>query len=297
MIARFTKRLASAVLAFIFVTTAVVAPASARLDEFILDAPYEAAIVEDCTKPVLYRVEKGDCLWKIAHKYGTSMDSLAAANGLSMDEVLSINQVIFVPASASAAPGEYLVQKGDTLWDLSQKFNVSVVAIATANGLNNMHKLKVDQRLIIPNIGTTSYAMSAPVVTIPSRGSGSLDLMWPVMGEVTSFFGMRNGRPHEGLDIAANTGTPIKAARAGKVTFAGHRGTYGLAVIVDHGGGLSTLYAHCSRVLVKPGQNVKNGQDIALVGSTGHSTGPHLHLEVRQNGIPYDPLLFLRIYA
>lgn len=296
MIARFTKRAVSAILALIFAVTAIVAPASARLDEYILDAPYEAAIVEDCTKPVLYRVAKGDCLWKIARKYGTTMDGLAVANGLSMDEVLSIDQVIYVPASVSTAPGEYVVQKGDTLWDLSRKFNVSVVAIATANGLNNMHSLKVDQKLIIPNIGTTSYAMSVPVA-MPSRGSGSLDLMWPVAGEVTSFFGMRNGRPHEGLDIAANTGTPIVAARAGKVTFAGHKGTYGLAVIVDHGGGLSTLYAHCSRVLVKPGQNVKNGQEIALVGNTGHSTGPHLHLEVRQNDVPYDPLLFLRIYA
>ena len=104
---------------------------------------------------------------------------------------------------------------------------------------------------------------------------------------------MRDGRPHEGIDIAAEEGTPIRAAASGRVVFAGPRGTYGLAVIIEHGGGLSTLYAHCSRIMVEVGDSVGTSTVIALAGNTGNSRGPHLHLEVQKNGVPLDPLTLL----
>ncbi len=104
---------------------------------------------------------------------------------------------------------------------------------------------------------------------------------------------LRWGRMHEGVDIAASTGTPIWAAAAGTVIHAGWLGGYGNLVVVDHGNGLATAYAHASAILVNVGQSVSQGQTVSLVGSTGNSSGPHLHFEVRVNGVAVDPLLYL----
>jgi murein DD-endopeptidase MepM/ murein hydrolase activator NlpD len=129
-----------------------------------------------------------------------------------------------------------------------------------------------------------------------STGTGApstAGFIWPVNGPVTSGYGMRWGRLHEGIDIAAPTGTPLWAAAAGTVIYAGWLGGYGNLVVVDHGNGLATAYAHASAILVSVGQSVAQGETIALVGSTGHSTGPHLHFEVRVNGVAVDPLVYL----
>jgi murein DD-endopeptidase MepM/ murein hydrolase activator NlpD len=133
-------------------------------------------------------------------------------------------------------------------------------------------------------------AQGGSVSTGPVSDAG---LIWPVGGPVTSGFGMRWGRMHEGIDIAAASGAPIVAAAAGSVIYASWMSGYGNLVVVDHGGGLATAYAHCSAILVAVGQGVAQGETIALVGSTGHSTGPHLHFEVRVNGVAVDPLLYL----
>lgn len=127
----------------------------------------------------------------------------------------------------------------------------------------------------------------------PAHGSG--EFSWPVRGQITSPFGWRSnpmgrgGDFHPGLDIAAGTGTPISAADGGRVMIAGWVSGYGNYVAIDHGGGVSTAYGHMSRLLVSPGQDVARGQVIGLVGSTGHSTGPHVHFEVRIHGEPVNP--------
>jgi murein DD-endopeptidase MepM/ murein hydrolase activator NlpD len=131
-------------------------------------------------------------------------------------------------------------------------------------------------------------------------GAGAFDgrvsgagLIWPVRGPVTSGFGYRWGRLHAGIDIGAGTGTPIHAAKAGVVAFAGVMSGYGNVIVINHGGGFSTLYAHQSRLGASDGQEVSQGQVIGYVGSTGHSTGPHLHFETRVNGNPQDPRRYL----
>jgi murein DD-endopeptidase MepM/ murein hydrolase activator NlpD len=130
---------------------------------------------------------------------------------------------------------------------------------------------------------------TAPSDSTPSAAG----FIWPVNGPVVSPFGMRWGRMHEGIDIAVPSGTPIHAAASGRVVYAGWMDGYGNLVAVDHGGGLSTAYAHQSSIGVGVGQTVSQGQTIGYVGCTGHCFGPHLHFEVRVNGSPVDPLGYL----
>jgi murein DD-endopeptidase MepM/ murein hydrolase activator NlpD len=127
--------------------------------------------------------------------------------------------------------------------------------------------------------------------TVTRTGSGALS--WPVNAPITSSFGWRWGRMHEGIDLGAAYGSPIAAAAAGTVIYAGWLGGYGNLTVIDHGGGLSTAYGHQSSIGVSVGQHVEQGEIIGNVGSTGHSTGPHLHFEVRVNGQAVDPLGYL----
>ena len=136
-------------------------------------------------------------------------------------------------------------------------------------------------------------AQSAVVVPAPTGAASAAGFVWPVHGVLTSGFGWRWGRMHEGVDIAVSNGTPVVAAAAGTVIVAGWMGGYGNLVVVDHGGGISTAYGHNTSVTVGVGQQVAQGQLIAYSGNTGHSTGPHVHFEVRINGGAVDPMGYL----
>jgi len=141
-----------------------------------------------------------------------------------------------------------------------------------------------------------SAALAEQIRGAGTTGGGqpsAAGLIWPCDGVVVSGFGMRWGRMHEGIDIGCAYGTPNRAAASGTVIYAGWLGGYGNLVVVDHGNGLSTAYAHASSILVSVGQTVSQGQTVSLVGSTGNSSGPHLHFEVRVNGVAVDPLLYL----
>lgn len=129
-----------------------------------------------------------------------------------------------------------------------------------------------------------------------SKVSLGISLIKPISGIITSRFAessrIRSSR-HTGLDISASTGTPIKAAASGTVTFSGRKGSYGNLIVISHGNGVQTYYGHCSALYASAGQQVSQGQTIAAVGSTGNSTGPHLHLEIRVNGVAYNPQNYL----
>jgi murein DD-endopeptidase MepM/ murein hydrolase activator NlpD len=141
----------------------------------------------------------------------------------------------------------------------------------------------------IQSAQSSSGSYSAPGDTTPSAAG----FIWPVSGPITSPFGMRWGRMHEGIDIGVPYGTPIHAAASGQVIYAGWMDGYGNLVVIDHGGGLATAYGHQSSIAAGLGQVVSQSQVIGYVGCTGHCFGPHLHFEVRVNGAPVDPLGYL----
>lgn len=140
------------------------------------------------------------------------------------------------------------------------------------------------------NVNASGFSTSRSTTSAKNLG---ISFVRPTSGVVTSRFGARWGRTHTGIDIGAPTGTPIKAAAGGTVIFSGWKGTLGKLVVVSHGNGVQTYYAHCSSLLVSSGQIVSAGQLIAKMGNTGRSTGPHLHFEIRSNGYAINPQSYI----
>jgi len=242
-----------------------------------------------------YTVAEGDTLGAIADRLGVTQSALIAANSLTDPSYLRIGQQLKVPgaggtvttpAVASGDSGAYIVTPGDTLSGIADAFGLSATAIAVANGLNDPDSLSVGEKLVLP---------AHP--ELAARGGRPLSFVWPAFGEITTYFheagSLWVGGYHQGLDIGADYGSIIRAAADGTVIEAGPHPSYGNYVKIDHGGGVQTLYAHQSRIAVDVGEEVSRGQTIGYIGSTGVSTGPHLHFEVRVNGEKVDPLLYL----
>ncbi len=241
--------------------------------------------------PRIYRhtVAEGDTLWDIAEQYGVNVDTVIGANPDISPDVLKIGQIIKVPSVDGAV---HVVKTGDTVSGLAGKYKVTEDIILRANNLVASSLLTVGRELIIPGATPTivhKIPLGNGMTTTVSAKFG-----WPVTGAISSRYGWRWGSFHAGLDIAAPYGRTIVASRAGKVIFSGWRGGYGYSVMISHGGGMTTLYGHASKLLVSFGDWVDAGQAIATVGSTGNSTGPHCHFEVRMNGSPVNPLEVLQ---
>ena len=176
---------------------------------------------------------------------------------------------------------------------IEEKYETELVGFTTSE--KAIAKL-YEKKIVKPKVVTYRYKTTGSANTSRNmsnrKTSLGVSLIRPITGIITSRFGhssrIRSGA-HTGLDIAASTGTSIKAAAGGTVTFSGWKGSLGYMVVVSHGNGVQTYYAHCSKLYVTAGQKVKQGQKIAAVGSTGNSTGSHLHLEVRVNGVAYNP--------
>ena len=248
-------------------------------------------------EPIEHEVQAGDTLASIGQKYGISEGSIKYANDL-VSNYVRVGQVLKIPPFEGTL---HEVKKGDTIEKLSKLYNVPTQTIVDTNYMDAPYELVVGTTIIIPDAqlpseqkfyaGTNVYETSAygilPEVGEVSQGSGSF--IWPASGQITQ--GFYPGHP--AIDIA-NSGVNIISTDTGTVVRAGWwQGGYGNAVQIDHGNGYVTTYAHLSSIEVSNGQDVEKGQKLGVIGSTGRSTGPHLHFTIQLNGKYLNPLLLL----
>lgn len=202
------------------------------------------------------------------------------------------------PARQSPSPafgGVYhTVERGQTLWRIARTYEVDLETLQWVNDIDDVTNLRVGRVIFIPGAQTVRNVLPfVPEEEVPVAGA-PVAMIWPLKGRLSSGYGPRGRRKHKGVDIPARKGTPVKAAAKGKVAYSGNgmRG-YGKVIVLKHDDDLSTVYAHNSALLTSMGEWVEQGQVIARVGSTGRSTGPHLHFEVRVRGVARDPLEYL----
>ena len=194
----------------------------------------------------------------------------------------------------------HVVRPGENLFRIGKAYDISHEELARVNRIKDAGQIRAGQRIFIP--GSTRalpVEMITPAETIPGdaipEGSGTeLErFVWPVNGTINSGYGPRGSSFHDGLDISAPEGTPIRAIEAGEVIYSDQLRGYGNMVIIRHAGGIVSVYAHNQSNLVREGQKVARGEVVATVGSTGRVTGPHLHFEIRKNNAAQDPLHYL----
>jgi len=188
----------------------------------------------------------------------------------------------------------YTWQKGDDFTRLAKRFGITEFEIYQANGIIDPADISEGTMIFIP---VEPPDDDRTAVRFPDDRPGfklyGRKLIWPSEGRVTSCFGQRWGRPHEGVDLGQDQGLTIVAAAEGEVEFSGRQSGYGNTVVLNHGSAVKTLYGHADSLLVREGQRVKQGQKLAIMGKSGRSTGVHLHFEVRVKGDARNPLPYL----
>lgn len=259
-----------------------------------------AEIIKKRNRPTEYMVQEGDTVYTIAQKFGVSTNTILWENNLSSRSYIRPGDKLTILPESGVS---HKIKRGDTISSLAKKYDVEEKEIIAANQLANGADIYVGQKLIIP--GGRPY--SIPVLARPATNLSSLKnifippssprssggrMIWPTAWRtITQYFSWR----HSGLDIDGNYNTPIYAANDGVVVISGwNNGGYGLQIVIDHGGGVKTRYAHNSKNFVSVGQRVSQGQTIGMVGTTGRSTGTHLHFEILINGRRANPLSYIK---
>jgi len=208
-----------------------------------------------------------------------------------------IDQLALAPVPDAEAVGVFhVVSEGETLTSICTTYSADLQEVAELNGIDNANIVVVGQTIFVPDVADSKSPPANQNDEAPKerirQWKGQFD--WPLSGVITSKFGIRNKRRHDGIDIAAPEGTNIKAASNGQVLYAGdQKSGYGLLIIIRHSKGMISVYAHNMVNLVSEGDEIKMGQIIARVGKTGRATGPHLHFEIRKGTKPRNPLFFL----
>lgn len=237
---------------------------------------------DDTIHYVSHTVKEGESLWRIANKYKVPVYTIISANPNKDKEMIHPGETLEIPSMSGVV---YHVKKGDTISEIAKKYKLSSHSIMESNA---MYKPSIfaGETIFLPN----AHPVDLMRIVFKHR------FIWPVVGRITSGYGMRKHplnnsmQFHTGIDIGANIGDKIHAAANGVVVYSGDGGTYGNMVILRHKDGYLSIYAHASKLLVKKGQYVKQGQEIARVGVTGLTTGPHLHFEVKKYQNRINPL-------
>jgi murein DD-endopeptidase MepM/ murein hydrolase activator NlpD len=188
----------------------------------------------------------------------------------------------------------HIILPGQTLWRIARAYGVTVDELATANGIADPSRITSGFPLFVPGATEVLDVAGYPA---PLRPKSTSDWLWPVEdGAIISYFGaQRRNHRHAGIDIRGERRQQVRAARGGRVVYSGAtmRG-YGKTIVIDHGDGFHSLYAHNDKLLVSVGQRIERGEAIALVGMTGNATVEHCHFEIRRGDLPVDPLIFLQ---
>ncbi len=234
-----------------------------------------------------YTLRAGEGLSQVARRLRRDVGTLISFNGIRDARALPAGMVLSVPNGDGV---KHRVRRGDSLEGIARSYAVPLEGVLDWNGLTTS-VIQVGQEIFVPGA-----RMSPSDV---NRILGNL-FIYPVLGRISSRFGERSDpftgveRFHNGIDIVNRPGTNVAAAMAGVVRSVAFNGNFGRYIILSHGGGFQTMYAHLNRAVVSPGESVRQGEKIAELGTTGYSTGPHLHFSVFKNGEPVDPLRFLK---
>lgn len=242
-------------------------------------------------KTIEYEVEVGDTVAGIAEEFSVSENTILWENEMTSDDLTAGEKIRVLPVSGIA----HKVEGGDSIYSVAKKYRSNAQGILDFpfNDIGDDFTLRTGQTLIVPDGTPPEKPKAAPTQylaqqNIPVGDLGSGQFTWPAAGTLNQYFSWY----HPGLDIGNLGGGPIQASDSGTVTVAGWPDNfgYGNRVVLDHGNGYTTLYAHMSAIYVSPGQKVSKGEVLGAMGSTGRSTGTHLHIEIRRDGVALNPL-------
>ena len=277
------------------------------------------------TEPIKVReyiVTAGDSLWSISHNLDVDTETIRGSNNFKTSSALRPGAKLRIPNQDGIF---YTLKAGEKIEEVAKRYRVSMNKIRLVNEGVNVSALKENDEIFLPGAKPEALRDSKPAVKLaevkkpepakkssPSKTAAKPEkrqrgevavrasgFRWPVMGRINSPFGWRT-HPitrrrdfHTGIDIKAGRNDPVKAAGSGRVVYSGWMGGYGKVLVIEHNNGQSTLYAHCSTLLFGKGASVSSGQLVAKVGTTGRSTGPHLHFEVRNGSSPVNSIKYL----
>ncbi len=264
--------------------------------------------------PSYHIVKKNETLYGIANKYNMDLTALMKLNRHLVPEKLTIGQKVYLTkkrestkekvAKASKTKKKptrkyHIVRKGDTPYKIARIYGIGLQTLLSFNKSIDVRRLQIGQKIYIPEINKTVdkgsnkeriYQVSSGIKV----GKGDFSWPLPVKGVFVRGFVPSGRKQHKGIDIAVPEGTSVLASKSGRVIYCGDEiKSYGNLVIIDHGKGITSVYAHLKKILVRKNQKVNRKDKIGLVGDTGRATGDHLHFEIRKNGEAVNPLKYL----